>query len=282
MIDNHVSAIVGRFPAKWIPGNLACLHGEGWFLLEVSPLPPRDEITKIVADIEHDRPIRVKNGQVRHLTDCYEDHVSSANFDRGVLGQLRNQKFRLAVHPRIENWYKGQPLAIAFDPVINYEVFPDHPHLNAGGRHPEYPGMFVPDTLCYEEDIASISDEPDKRFLETFAYLSVWLLRHMIWFETRKRNHGEGYWIGPEAASLTKQQRAEVRNPTNPCRCGSGRKYVDCHMLSDQGVFLLFRTGAVRDLDTVKREAVVRYLKRRADHDRFYTELQDSLRRVVV
>ncbi|MHB1684961.1 MAG: hypothetical protein ACYCYO_19400, partial [Bacilli bacterium] len=264
---------------RWVKGNLGDLPSEGWFLLEGNPLPPREELHKIVADIADGRSVRVRNGQVRHLTACSEDHALAANAEvlQVAIQRLRNQKFRVAVHPGLGQLYQGQPLAIAFDPVINYEVFPDHPHLNTGGVHAFVrQQIFVPDTICYEEDIPGLGSDPVKRFEQTFAYLSVWMLRHMVWIETRKLNQAVGQWIGPQAASLTLMERAGagVWNPTTPCRCGSVQRYIDCHLLLDVGFSLPLRTRPTISEDGFKKHMINRYRKRREQHKRFYAQLE--------
>lgn len=273
MTDSEIANIISSFgPARWMKGSLADLPGEGWFLLEVSPLPLRGELHKIVADIEHSQPVRIVSGQLRHLSACDDgDHVLTVNQDllNDAMQKLRNQKFRLAVHPGIQMWYQGQPLAIAFDPAINYHVFPGHPHLNAGGYNRLFSQqLYVPDTLCYEEDVASLGSDPVQRLKQTFAYISIWIFRHMIWTETAKRN--KGYWIGPEAESLTVRQRAAVRNPTGPCRCGSPKRYIDCHMPVDRNLVNV-RT---------KHHIIDGYRDKMERQERFYAEIKRLSRSV--
>lgn len=264
--------------ARWVTGNLGDLPCEGWFLLEVNPLPSGDELHKVVQDIADGRQICVSDGKIRHLSSCSERHdeTTISQNVQAVLPRLVDHTFRIAVHPGLGQCYQGQPLAIVLDPSINYEVYPDHPHLNTGGVV-GFLGqrMYVPDTICYEENISGLGSEPFKRYPQTFALLSDWLLRHMIWTETRKVNNGNGNWIGPQAASLTLKQRAEAGfwNPFEVCRCGSGKMYSDCHMLSDVGYSALAKSMRK---DVMKQCIAEKYQTRREQHQKFYFQIRQS------
>lgn len=276
----QISNITDRFgAARWVPGNLGDLPCEGWFLLEVNPLPPGDELHMVVEDIMSGQPIIVEDGQVRHLASCNVDHSSLGSLEgmQTAIQKLKNNRFKVAVHPGLGTAYDRQPLAVVLEPWINYEVFPDHPHLNTGG-FVVYLGdqVYVPDTICYEENISGLGSDSLERFTQAFALLSVWLLRHMIWEETRKLNNGCGVWIGPQAASLTLKQRAEtgVWNPSGMCRCGSGKRYGNCHMLSDLGHSALSKSMSEH---AIKQCITARYKTRMEQHHKFYGSLGRSL-----
>ncbi|WP_143216262.1 SEC-C metal-binding domain-containing protein [Ferroacidibacillus organovorans] len=195
---------------------------------------------------------------------------------KAALQRLGAHTFRIAVHPGLVNAYQGQPLAIAFEPAINYGVFPDHPHLNTGGVGAILgQGFYVPDTICYEENILGLGSDPVERFLQAFGRISVWLLRHMIWMETKKLCDGKGQWIGPEAPPLTPKQRAESGfwNPSDLCRCNSGKRYSDCHMLSDLGYGILTKSISTKNL---KQGIAARYEQRREQHKKFYSQIRRS------
>jgi hypothetical protein len=68
--------------------------------------------------------------------------------------------------------------------------------------------------------------------LHAFDQISIWLLRHQVWVETRKYKNG-GEWIGPQVGQLNSFDYPMVLNPHGKCRCGSNKKYMECHRPSD-------------------------------------------------
>ncbi|WP_134704936.1 hypothetical protein [Ammoniphilus sp. YIM 78166] len=234
MRQQDIDEIITRFgPAKWIEGNMGNIPSEGWFLLEINPLPPKEELPLVVSDIEQDRELEVIQGQVRHYCTCpYTDHPLSPEVQRAVRS-VKEQTFTVAVHPGMGEYYSDQPLAIALDPVINYEKYPDHPHLNIGNYVVlNRQRAFIPDSFCYMKDIATLVKDPKDRLIQAFAVISIWLLRHMVWLETRKYL-SKGMWIGPEGEPLRPHQFPAILNPNGMCRCGSSKRYRQCHLGQD-------------------------------------------------
>jgi hypothetical protein len=226
MNEEVIKAILDTYDnVTWVKGQVGNIPGEGWFLLEVSPLPPREELFLVASDIIENRTLHVRQGKVRHKAECDSEHLLPANLHKSLTG-LKQRKFTVAIHPGIPGVYLGQPLAIPIDPIINYDVFPDHPHLNMGG--PNEKGLFFPDTLCYEEDIARMYEDPFIRLKQSIALITVWLLRHMLWEETR-RQYKKGVWIGPEAEGIESYFYLTALNPAGHCRCRSSLTYRQCH-----------------------------------------------------
>lgn len=236
MHEKDLAEIAEAFgPVKWTKGSAAGLPGEGWFLLEISPISSTQDLLLILADIHFNRDIFVQEGAIHHLYTCEADHQlpKKLRFIEKLVVGLEPRTFKIAVHPGLPGILFGQPLAIAIDPIINYEVYPDHPHLNTGG-HLSFQGrqFFIPDSFCYQSNIAELYSDPVERYKRAFAYITDWLLRHVLWEESRN-SLSKGYWLGPEEGELEPSDYIEVLNPAGLCRCRSGKTYGDCHLSSD-------------------------------------------------
>jgi hypothetical protein len=225
-----IEQLQNYFQVQWFPSPLESYPGMGWFLLEISPLPPLDEFELIVSDIIRDNIVDVSLGKVLHYTECNSDHRVPSHIKK-KLENIREQKFYVAVYPGNPMLYSGQPLAISIEPKISYSEFPNHPHLNVGdvGKRINFNGkpLFIPDSFCYTDNPNELGTDTFQRLLTAFSKISVWLLRHMIWIETKK-------WIGLEASStITPKDYSTLLNPTGLCRCGKNELYMNCHMLLD-------------------------------------------------
>jgi hypothetical protein len=267
-------------PVAWIPGQVAGILGEGWFLLKANPLPPtREEALLVAADIIHDRYGMVQNGQVRHNPNCAEDHSLPSEYGHieKALRDLKPTSFKVAVHPGFSEAYFQQPLAIACHPTIGYERFPDHPHLNVGG--PLANGLHLPDSFCYSSDIAKEFEDKLLRYQHAFARITTWLFRHMIWEQTRKSGN-LGTWIGPASEETLKPvDFLQALNPDGPCRCRSGRTYRKCHFQKDladhrnRGMAFLSNEGAERVLRELQSGAD-RWKHKQQGRNEVYTQLK--------
>lgn len=90
----------------------------------------------------------------------------------------------------------------------------------------------MPDSFCYQSDIAKCYPVLIQRYQYTFGYTTDWLLRHMVWEESRKYL-SKGIWLGPQEGELEPKDYIEVLNPTGLCRCRGGKTYGECHLPTD-------------------------------------------------
>ncbi|GBF12646.1 hypothetical protein [Tepidibacillus sp. HK-1] len=223
-----IEQLQNYFPIKWFKSY----SGSGWFLLEITPYPPIEELESIISDIINDKIIDVLYGQVRHSLTCNEKHHIPANIKK-VLPNLKEQTFLVAVHPGNFNVYQGQPIAVAIEPQINYNIYPDHPHLNVGNFSKlDGQEIFIPDSFCYTDNPSKLGFDPLQRLLKALSLISIWLLRHQIWLLTREQLP-KSEWIGPEAKPFKPEEYPKFLNPLGYCRCGKKIKYKDCHMIPD-------------------------------------------------
>jgi hypothetical protein len=250
------------FPAQWFPNPIKGHNGLGWFLLEINPLPPLAELELVVSDIIRNNTVDVSWGQVRHSLECKRKH-SIPYLVKRVIGNLKEQKFLVAIYPGAYGVYGGQPIAVAIEPQINYILYPDHPHLNPGHYTNRLDGknLFIPDSFCYTDDPSKLGTDNFDRLLNSFCKISVWLLRHQVWLETRKIN--ERLWIGLEGKPLQPSEYPLFLNPSGLCRCGNKKEYMNCHMMSDleSNAQDFAKRRKISNIDSIKRQLVFNHVR---------------------
>jgi hypothetical protein len=219
-------------PARWIEGPFKDIPGDGWFLLEINPVPPRDEIAKVVSDIDNNKLVRVgyETGRIYHSLQCdSSDHPLSPELEK-ALEYIKDETYLVVVLPQGPIRLSKQPVAIALKPDINYFIYPDHPHLNEDGHYDWK--FYFPHSFCYKHDHMSFQGDLYDRVLDAFEQISIWLFRHQVWLATRESG-AKGIWIGKGQPPLPNGLFPRFLNPDNRCRCGNNRKYIDCHMKQD-------------------------------------------------
>lgn len=241
MTPEDIEYVIREYgPIRWTKMNAA----EGVFLLKATPLPPLDELKRVIADIcTGGIPVYVNNGKVYHSDECQaRRHIIKNPVVERSLQLLKEVTFNVAIHPNIaidpiteEPLLGGQPIAIAFDPAITYMNYPDHPHLNMGDLQKRLPGTnyLIPDSICYTSQPNELGNTQKERLLNTFDEVTIWLLRFQIWVATRELT-GRGIWIGPQEGQLEANCFPFRLNPQGgPCRCSSRKTYYTCHLMND-------------------------------------------------
>lgn len=236
MISSNYTDLIQRFgPVKWVPGRIINLPDEGWFLLEITPCPPTNDIEKVISDIYHDRIIRVRNGRLYHSEKCTAQTHRLPRELSGIVSEIKEETFTVAVYPGLKGFALGQPIAIVLNQPINYGEYPDHPHINLGGyveMYKNYPKIFLPDSLCYGFNQVDYRGTKEDNLYEAFVQISMWLFRHQVWCATRAKT-GRGIWIGLQEGAMQPEYFPENLNPLGKCRCGGHKSYADCHMPYD-------------------------------------------------
>ncbi|MEC1759899.1 SEC-C metal-binding domain-containing protein [Schinkia azotoformans] len=253
------------------------ITNEGWFLLEITPLPIQIELEQIVSDIENINPVGVQGGKLVHLECCEAHNHNNLQKDvRKALKDLKDQSFKVAVYAGLTNIkiLKNQPIAVVLEPEISYITYPDHPHLNVGGFDPAN-GFYFPDSLCYIDDPQQLGETKKERLLNAFDQISIWLFRHQVWESSRKYKK-RGIWIGPQVGSFAPYDYPPILDPNRACWCGSNKPYKDCHSESD--LLALVNKEAETSgisLDQVKRAVI--FNKLNAWEQRLRVPKQQSL-----
>lgn len=227
--------ILNQLKQKYGYGPLVMIDN-GWFLLETTPLPPANELVKVVSDICNIRSIRIENNRLRHSPNCTDTEHNFPKQNRAVLLQamdrLTPQTFSLAIHPARPNFPETPPHVIAIDPLINYNLYPDHPHIHCWYVKLGPQGFYSePDTLCWGFP-STLPKDPFGRMENLLAQVLMWLFRHQVWLATREVKK-PGIWIGPGSAPMDHSEYPVFLNPFATCRCGSDKHYIDCHMVGD-------------------------------------------------
>ena len=207
-----------------------------WVLLNLSPLPPKGEIEWVVHDITMGNAVRIIGGQIRHLEKCKElDH----NIDMQIakcLSYLKAENFRVAINLK-EEAPLYQPLAISLDPLISFNKYPDHPHINDDLEHTDMAkaGVKLPESICYIANACELGDTYEDRLFAAIGIIVIWLFRHQLWLASRKiYGRGKGIWIGEHIPYFDEPGcYVEHINPYGSCRCGSDKSYMVCCMNGD-------------------------------------------------
>jgi hypothetical protein len=243
MTSEDIECVIREFgPTKWI-GFETNNAAEGVFLIKATPLPPLNELERVIADIcTGGIPVHLNGGKVYHSDECQaRRHVIQNATVKRSLRRLKEETFNVAIHPNIAvgplkeaPLLGGQPIAIAFEPAITYMSYPDHPHLNMGTPLRRFPGTqyLLPDSICYTSNPNKLGDTQRERLLATFDEVTIWLLRYQIWVATRELR-GHGIWIGPHEGQIEPDYFPLRLNPQGPCRCGNRKTYTSCHMTDD-------------------------------------------------
>ncbi|MBK5262459.1 MAG: hypothetical protein JJE17_07810 [Peptostreptococcaceae bacterium] len=208
-----------------------------WCLISINPLPPEDEIQKVISDIQDNLKYNIENGHIRHLETC---NKKSHPIDRKInscISLLKEDNFKIAICMKEEASSLNQPLAISLDPLISLIEYPDHMHVNA----PLFPsslgtiGLHLPESICYNKEQNLLGIESEDRILAAMGMIVMWAFKQQIWLATREKyGMGNGIWIGTHTPYFEKPGTYFLLlNPFDKCRCGSNKLYKDCCLLED-------------------------------------------------
>lgn len=204
-----------------------------WFVFQTSPipspLPPLKQLEMLTADVDKDRNFYLyDDGTLEHSDKCEEKNHSISKDLKTALKNISSQKFQMAVWENTEGVARNQPIVIALEPEINLGVYPDHPHINAGGVLSK---SYLPESICYTDNPDLLGADTYTRVWEAIQQSSIWLFKQQLWIETRAK--GKGKWIGLSVPTEEEVQFTFLRNPYGECWCGSNKIYHKCHLNQD-------------------------------------------------
>jgi hypothetical protein len=193
----------------------------------MTPIPPRDELPLIVADLRRPETSFVQlepDGRMRHHPRCAGRHELPDERLAGLV--LSDAAFLLSAalygppeHPRVR----------VVEPDISTRTYPGHPHF------------YRPDVICPLFPPEKTWSWHTHNLVDYLGHVAVWLLKSQIWIATRDAN-GKGLWIGPDVPHDA-ETLLRLTAPDDPCHCGLGGKYKQCHRSQDMVRFMTERRG---------------------------------------
>ena len=217
---------------RWFGGKLNGLP-QGWFLLETSPVPAdTSDLCNTLADIASGAEVEINRatGEVHHSTSCStQTHYLDLPF-LNAAHKLKRRNFKIAIFVGLPDMPAEKPIAVPISPVISFNEYPDHPHLNLAGE--TIPGYSFPDNICYIDNFAALDNNFNDRVSSIIRQLSVWLLKHQLWVVMRLTT-SPAIWLPPDAEVFPRNFLADRLDPKGSCWCGSRLPYQECHLSRD-------------------------------------------------
>lgn len=208
---------------KVVVDDFGPLSGE-WYLLDIIPTPVKDEIQKVVCDIENDRIVAMDDGRLVHDSECdVKNHYVDKKL-KMVLKDLRDVRFKVAINNDIDS----QPIAFVLEPVLTKETYPHHPHINPMSIFGK-----IPSNLCYLSDYGELGIDNDERLSRALFVITCWCFRHQVW-EAYYKRYKKSYWIGLDSEpGFSSEMHILCLNPYGQCHCGKEKSYLECCYLGD-------------------------------------------------
>lgn len=192
--------------------------------LTMRPIPSQDELGCVLVDLDVGRTVSIHQyGTISHSLKC---EVPRDNHPLLLPSLKLPQQTYLVdllyqVPAKNATWFV-QPKVFVINPEISVRTYPYHPHMYTGNGSWACP--LSPQDRGWKWEKGA-----------TVAYLdqvAIWLLKTAVWARTGAGIAGLGKWIGPhtshDPASLISTIKA-----TDPCWCGSGVCYENCHLQTD-------------------------------------------------
>lgn len=113
--------------------------------------------------------------------------------------------------------------SVGLTPSMQESRYRGHPHLSGDGRGDAWACPMPPHDTEWTWQPGSV--------LAYLDQVAIWLFKTEVWAATRMYPLGAGLWLGDAAGHAP----ADVLqySPGGACRCGSGRRYGDCHRQID-------------------------------------------------
>jgi len=210
-------------------------YSGSWYLTIIKPLPDNQEIKDIISDLFLGKTVCVNiDGGIEHYNRCdnYSHYLPKKvhiAIDK-ILSNIEDTSFKIAIRDPYYEYktgsmvpvLQGQPLVFCIEPTINFESFPNQPHING------YTQEKIPASLCYTNDYSNFKGKSiDEMIKYAIDQSSIWLFKHQLWVELEKIGFLES-WIGPEAERLDNFKKITLINPNSRCLCGSEKPFKDC------------------------------------------------------
>ena len=236
--EYEVKDVKRNYPdAAWAEVRDGVLQTRAW-RLTMDPTPNEGELAIILADLEEGRMVRIGlRGKISHSTKC---EISAKNHPI-LMPHLKLPQQAYIVDliyrpPRKTAIWPIQPMAQIINPEISVRTYPNHPHMYLGK------GSSWACPLSPQDKSWKLCKGATVKYLDQ---VSLWLLKTMVWISTGAGVAGLGKWIGPDTSHEPMSLFKSIP-PNNPCWCGSGICYRDCHRQSDMKNGLIRRITEIR------------------------------------
>lgn len=205
----------------------------GILRLTINPSPDTKDLNSVLADLDRGNAVSISTcGKIAHSLNCsipLNDHPV-------ILPRLRLLKTAYSVEIWIQYSHDGtqwpiHPKAYIVHPEISLRKYSYHPHLS-GDVNCSWACPISPQDNTWRWEPGSL--------LKYLDQLAIWILKTEIWVQTGG-SASLGRWIGP-ATSHDPLDCIGSITLGNPCRCGSGKCYSDCHYSQDFNMALLEST----------------------------------------
>lgn len=177
---------------------------KGW----LQPIRSEDELDALLNDLDNDRPVEIVRGELyelRHDPECQIVHA-----EHKLRGKIKEpiRLFRV----RVEDFGdKRVPQARVLEPPIPADE--RRHHLGPDGIC-----GFAPWEHPWNPDVSQIVDFVDHSL--------IWLFKQTVYSQSK-------HWLGSETPHNIEFLLKTIK-PTDPCHCGSGTNYADCHRAANR------------------------------------------------
>lgn len=201
-----VEAMKLHYPSLLFDGRHIIIGSATFWKGWVQPLSDElEDLEMILADIDRNLPVQIKNGEVSHHPACRRKHQALS-----WIKKLKkpDQAFNIKI---VYDGGKRHPRG--------YVLQPDIP-LNKR-KH-----MYRDSAVCAYPPQRNIWNWQTHTTVDFTDQVVIWLLKWNVWNQT-------GYWLGSET-SHDKLLLLISISATDQCWCGSGTLYGNCHQLADK------------------------------------------------
>lgn len=201
-----VEAMKLYYPSLLFDGRHIITGGETFWKGWVQPLSDElENLEHILADVDQNRPVQIKNGEVSHHPACRRNHQSLS-----WIKKLKkpDQAFNIKI---VYDGGKRHPRGYVLQPNI-----PENK-----GKH-----MYKDKAVCAYPPQGNVWNWQTHTVADFTNQFIIWLVKWNVWNQT-------GYWLGDET-SHDKLLLLISISATDQCWCGSGALYGDCHLAADE------------------------------------------------
>ncbi len=197
------------------------------WLLTMAPIPEASELSTILFDLQQNKGASIGHqGKIFHSEiQCSERTESHQQLFPNVKIWQHHFTVQLIYRkPPQGALFSTQPKARILSPEISAKKYPSHPHIYSN----------ITRTDSWACPLSPQHTEWSYKKGATIEYLdqlSIWILKTMVWVATGGVV-GIGKWVGADTPH-NKSYLLKTVGPSEPCWCGSGRKYSNCHLQPD-------------------------------------------------